>query len=95
MLLLRRYIKTPCDQQAYGIICIVFQLIKCTDSIMCCTNIDMYESLLINLTSVILVSDYSLFEKVEKTLITNILNTDFWPALFSSDLWIIIMRFDF
>lgn len=95
MLLLRRYIKTPCDQQTYEIICIVLQLIKCDDSIMCCNNIDMYESLLINITSVIVVSDYSLFEKVERTLIINILNTDFWPAIFSSDLWIIIMRFDF
>jgi len=40
------------------------------------------------------VSDYDLFEKIEKILIKNILNTEYWPAMFSSDLWIIIMRSD-
>jgi len=59
---------------------------------MCCYNVDIYDDLLINLASVILVSDYSLFENVENILIQSILNTEYWPAMFSSDLWIIIMR---
>lgn len=93
MLLLKRLIKTPCYQQANETIGIVFQLIRCTDSVMCCYNI--YDPLLINVASVILVSDYELFEKVEKIVIQNIINTEYWPAMFSSDLWIIIMRFCF
>lgn len=95
MLLIRRLTKTPCDQQAHKIINIVFNLIRSADSIMCCYNVDIYEDLLINLTSVILVSDYSLFENVENILIQNILNIEYWPAMFSIDLWIIIMRFGF
>ncbi|XP_060859164.1 uncharacterized protein LOC132936451 [Metopolophium dirhodum] len=93
MLLIKRLTKTPCDQQAHQIICIVFNLIRSAESIMCCYNTDIYEDLLINLTSVILVSDYSLFENVENILIQNILNTEYWPAMFSTDLWIIIMRY--
>jgi len=94
MLLLERFTKVPCDQYAYDIICIVFKFIRFGDSVMCCdNNIDIYEPLLIGIASVILVSDYDLFENVEKTLIKNILNTEYWPAIFSSDLWIIIMRF--
>jgi len=95
MLLLKRLTKTPCDQQAHQIICIVFNLMRSADSILCCYNVDIYEDLLINLTSVILVSDYSLFENVENILIENILNIEYWPAMFSTDLWIIIMRFGF
>jgi len=95
LLLLKRLTKTSCDQQAHQIICTVFNLIRSTDSIMCCYNVDIYEDLLINLASVILVSDYSLFENVEKVLIQNILNIEYWPAMFSTDLWIIIMRFEF
>lgn len=95
MLLIKRLTKTPCDQQAYQIICTVFNLIRSVDPTMCCYNVDIYEDLLINLTSVILVSDYSLFENVEKVLIQNILNIEYWPAMFSTDLWMIIMRFDF
>ncbi|XP_025422446.1 uncharacterized protein LOC112692105 [Sipha flava] len=93
MLLLKRLIKTPCNQQADETIDIVFQLIKCIDPVMCCYNIDIYDPLLINLASVILMSDYKLFEKVEKIVIENILNTEYWSAMFSSDLWIIIMRY--
>ncbi|XP_025195637.1 uncharacterized protein LOC112594842 [Melanaphis sacchari] len=93
MLLIKRLTKAPCDQQARQIICVVFNLIKSTDSIMCCYNINIYEDLLINVASIILISDYSLFENVENILIQNILNTKYWPALFSSDLWIIIMRY--
>ncbi|XP_050062718.1 uncharacterized protein LOC114128039 [Aphis gossypii] len=93
MLLIKRLTKTPCDQQAHQIICIVFDLIKSIDSVMCCYNVDIYEDLLINVASVILISDYNLFENVENILIENILNTEYWPALFSSDLWIIIMRY--
>lgn len=93
MLLLKRLIITPNEQQAYEIICVVFQLIKFTDSIMCYYNIDIYESLLINTASLILVSDF--FNDIEKILIQNIINTKYWPAMFSSDLWIIIMRFDY
>jgi len=94
MLLIKRLTTTPCDQQAQQIICVVFDLIKSMDSVMCCYNVDIYEDLLINVASVILISDYNLFENVENILIENILNTEYWPALFSSDLWIIIMRFD-
>lgn len=95
MLLLNRFIETPCEQQSFDIILIIFQLIKFTDLTICCCSINIYEQLLINLASVILVSDYELFEKVEKIIIKNVLNTDYWPALFSSDLWIVITRFDF
>lgn len=95
ILLLKRLIKSPCDQQANETIDIVFQLIRCIDSVMCYYNIDIYDPLLIHLASVILVSDYKLFEKVEKIVIQNIINTEYWPAMFSSDLWIIIMRFCF
>jgi len=95
MLLLKRLKKTSCDQQAHQIICTVFNLIRSADSLMCCYNVDIYEDLLINLASVILVSDYSLFETVEKVLIQNILYIEYWPAMFSIDLWIIIMRFEF
>lgn len=96
ILLLKRFIKTPCHrQQAYEIICIVFQFIRYSGSVMFCNNIDIYEHLLLNLVSVILVSDYSLFENIEKMLIKSILSTEYWPAMFSSDLWIIVMRFDF
>ncbi|XP_022169454.1 uncharacterized protein LOC111033157 [Myzus persicae] len=93
MLLIKRLTKNSCDQEAYQIICIVFNLIRLTDSTICCYNVDIYEDLLINLASVILVSDYSLFENVEKILIQNILNIEYWPAMFSTDLWIIIMRY--
>lgn len=93
MLLLKRLTKTSCGQLDYEFICIVFQLIRCTESLMCYDNEDIYETLLINSASLILVSDYILFENVEKILIKNILNTEYWPAMFSSDLWIIIMRF--
>lgn len=95
MLLLKRLCKTPCDQQVNETIDIVFQLIKCIDPVMCCYNIDIYDPLLINLASVILMSDYKIFEKVEKVVIQNILNTEYWSAMFSSDLWIIIMRYIF
>lgn len=95
LLLLKRLTKAPHDQQAHQIICIAFNLIRCTDSVMCCYNLDIYEDLLISIASVILVSDYNLFENVEKILIQNILNTDYWPAMFSSDLWMIIMRLFF
>lgn len=95
MLLLNRFIETPCEPQSFDIVLIIFQLIKCTDLAMCFCSINIYEPLLINLASVILVSDYGLFEKVEKILIKNVLNTDYWPAIFSSDLWIVISRFDF
>ena len=95
MLLIKRLTKTPCDKQAHQIICIVFNLMRSANSVVCCYNVDIYEDLLINLTSVILVSDYSLFENVENILIENILNIEYWPAMFSTDLWIIIMRFGF
>lgn len=92
MLLLKRLTKSPHEQQIYEIIYIVFQLMKCTNSIMC-YNVDIYESLLINTASSILVCDFS--SNIEKMLIQNILNTEYWPAMFSSDLWIIIMRFEY
>ncbi|VVC44804.1 Hypothetical protein CINCED_3A023342 [Cinara cedri] len=92
MLLLKHLSKTSWNQLAYAIIYTIFQLIRYTDSVICCDNGDLYENLLIHLASVILVSEYILFEKVEKILIQNILNTEYWPAIFSSDLWIIIMR---
>lgn len=96
MLLLKRIIKTQCDSQlVYEIIYIVFQLIKCTDLVMCWFSLDIYEPLLVNLASVILMSDCNLFENVETILIQCILNTDYWPAMLSCDLWIIITRFDF
>lgn len=91
MLLLKRLIRTPNEQQAYEIICIVFQLIRCADSVMSCYNMDIYESLLINTASLIMVCNF--FHNIEKLLIHNILNTEYWPAMFSSDLWIIIMRY--
>lgn len=91
-MVLKRLTTTSCGQLDYEIICIVFQLIRCTDSLMCCDNEDLYENLLINSAAVILVSNYILFDNIEKILIQNILNTDYWPAMFSSDLWIITMR---
>lgn len=95
MLLLKRFSKTQYDSQlTYEIINIVFQLIKCTDSVMCWYSLDIYEPLLVNLASVILISDYNLFENVETILIHCILNTDYWPAMLSCDLWIIITRFN-
>jgi hypothetical protein len=95
MLLTRRFFRSPYgSQQSHQLICNVFNLIKSSESAMCCYNVDIYEDLLINVASLILVSDYSLFENVENILIQNILNTEYWPALFSSDLWMIIMRFD-
>lgn len=95
ILLLKRLAKTSCNQQAYEIICIGFKLLKSTDSMMSYYNNDIYEPLLINSASVILLSDCDLFENIEKVLIQNILNTEYWPAMFSIDLWIIIMRFFF
>lgn len=92
ILLLKRLTKTSFNQQAYEIICLGFKLLRCIDSMMGCYNIDVYESLLIHSASVILVSECNLFEKIEKVMIKNILNTEYWPAMFSSDLWIIIMR---
>lgn len=93
MMLLKRYTKNQCDIQVFEIMSNVFQLIRCADSFLCCYSIDLYEPLLIHLASAILVSDNNLFEKIEKIVIKNILNTEYWPAMFSSDLWIIIMRF--
>ncbi|XP_060847782.1 uncharacterized protein LOC132927288 [Rhopalosiphum padi] len=94
MLLTRRFFRSPYgSQQSHQLICNVFNLIKSSESAMCCYNVDIYEDLLINVASLILVSDYSLFENVENILIQNILNTEYWPALFSSDLWMIIMRY--
>lgn len=94
-LLLNRFIEIPCEQQSFDVILIIFQMIKSTDLSMCVNSINIYEPLLINLVSVILVSDYELFEKVEKILIKNVLNTDYWPALFSCDLWIAVTRCDY
>lgn len=94
-LLLKRLIKTPCHQLSYDIISIAFQLIKCTDWTICSYSINIYEHLLINLAAVILMSDYNLFKYVEKILITNVLSTEYWPAMLSIDLWIVLMRFDF
>lgn len=68
---------------------------KSADWAICSYRIDIYEPLLINLAAIILMSDYKLFEYVEKILIKNILNTEYWSAMLSIDLWIILMRFDF
>lgn len=53
---------------------------------------DIYVPLLVHSAAVVLASEYSLFETVETILIQNIVHTEYWPAMFSSDLWIIIMR---
>lgn len=91
-LLLERFAGRPSGRHGRVVVRAVFELIGRSDSVMCCYD-DVYEPLLVSVASAILVSDGQLFGDVETTLIKNVLNTDYWPAVFSSDLWIVVMRF--
>lgn len=95
VLLLERLCKSPCEHQAYEIILLVFQIVRCTDCALCAPNTKIYEPLLIHIAAVVIVSKYSLFEKVEQLLFQSIISTDYWPVMLSSDLWMSIMRFTF
>ncbi|XP_050528805.1 uncharacterized protein LOC126898614 [Daktulosphaira vitifoliae] len=93
IILLKRFLKNPSVQHSCQLISTIFQLINNIEWALCCNNIDLYEQLLINLASVILVTDVDLFERIEEIIINNLLQTQLLPALFASDLWIIIMRY--
>ncbi|XP_050426035.1 uncharacterized protein LOC126836554 [Adelges cooleyi] len=92
--LLKRFVENQYQQeQLFSLICTIFQLLDSVEWAIFCIS-DIYEQTLTNMAAAVLVSDdVNLFEKIEKIIFSNILQTRFVTAMLASDLWIIIVRY--